>query len=76
MELDDKGNLKGAEALSESIKSNYSSFIVSTESRGAGTETPPSDPSIMTKEAFEKLSLSERMNYANEHPSEAANFLK
>ena len=76
MELDDKGNLKGAEALSESIKSDYSGFIVVTETHGAGAETPPGDPNVMTKEAFSKLSLSEQMSYANEHPSEAATFLK
>lgn len=76
MELDTEGKLKGADALSEGIKSDYGGFIVSTEIHGAGIETPPGDPNTMTKEAFEKLSLSERMNYANEHPSEAANFLK
>lgn len=76
MELDKDGKLKGADALSESIKSDYNGFIVSTETHGAGAETPPGDPNTMTKEAFEKLSLSERMSYANEHPSEAANFLR
>ena len=76
MELDETGSLKGADKLSEGIKSDYSGFVVNTETHGAGTETPPADPNTMTKEAFEKLSLSERMNYANEHPSEAANFLK
>lgn len=76
MELDDKGNLKDVNALSESIKSDYSGFIVSTETHGAGAETPPGDPNSMSKEAFEKLSLSDRMAYANAHPSEAANFLK
>lgn len=76
MELDKDGKLKGVDALSESIKTDYSGFIVSTETHGAGAETPPGDPNTMTKEAFEKLSLAERMSYANEHPSEAANFLK
>ena len=76
MELDDKGSLKDANALSESIKSDYSGFVVNTETHGAGTETPPSDPNVMTKEAFEKLSLSEQMSYANAHPSEASAFLK
>lgn len=76
MELDDKGSLKDANALSESIKSDYSGFVVNTATHGAGTETPPSDPNVMTKEAFEKLSLSEQMSYANAHPSEASAFLK
>ena len=30
----------------------------------------------MTKEAFDKLPLNERMAYANEHPAEASEFLK
>ena len=76
MELDREGKLKGADQLSEGIKSDYSGFIVSTETRGAGTETPPADPNSMTKEAFEKLSLAERMSYANEHPGEVSNLLK
>ncbi len=76
MELDGDGKIKGADKLSESIKSDYSGFIVSTETHGAGVETPPGDPNTMTKEAFEKLSLSERMSYANEHPAEVSNFLK
>lgn len=76
MEIDTDDKLKGADKLSESIKSDYSGFVVSTESHGAGAETPPADPNTMTKEAFEKLSLSERMSYANEHPTEVSNFLK
>jgi hypothetical protein len=76
MELEKEGKLKGADQLSEEIKSDYSGFIVSTETHGAGTETPPADPNSMTKEAFEKLSLAERMSYANEHPGEVSNLLK
>lgn len=76
MELDENGKLKNADKIAESIKTDYSGFIVSTETKGAGTETPPSDPNVMTKEAFEKLSLSERMSYANAHPTEASVFMK
>lgn len=76
MELDGEGKLKDADKIAESAKSKYSGFIVSTEAHGAGTETPPADPNTMTKEAFEKLPLSEQMSYANAHPSEAHNFLK
>ena len=76
MVIGDDGKLKDADKLSESIKSDYDGFIVNTETRGADTETPPSDGSAMTKEAFEHMSLSERMSYANAHPAEASNFLK
>lgn len=76
MELDSDGKFKDANKISDKIKSDYSGFIVNSETHGAGTETPPSTPDGMTKEAFEKLSLSERMTYANAHPAEASNFLK
>lgn len=76
MELGEDGKLKDADKISESIKSDYSGFVVSTETKGAGTETPPADNSTMTKEAFEKLSLSEQMSYANAHPSEVSSLLK
>lgn len=76
MELDENGKLKDADKISESIKSDYSGFVINTETKGAGTETPPGDNSAMTKEAFEKLPLSERMSYANAHPSEVSEFLK
>lgn len=76
MELDSDGKFKDVNKISEKIKSDYSGFIVNSETHGAGTETPPSTPDGMTKEAFEKLSLSERMTYANAHPAEASNFLK
>ena len=76
MKLDKDGNLKDADQLSESIKADYTGFIVSTETHGAGAETPPGDTNSMTKEAFEKLSLSEQMAYANEHPGEVSTLLK
>ena len=76
MELDSEGKFKDANKISDKIKSDYSGFIVNSETHGAGTETPPSTPDGMTKEAFEKLPLSERMTYANAHPAEASNFLR
>ena len=76
MKLDAEGKLKNADKITETIKSDYSGFIVSTETHGAGAETPPANPNVITKEAFDKMSLSERMSFANEHPTEASNFLK
>lgn len=76
MELGDDGKFKDETKLAEGIKTDYESFMVSEETRGTNPETPPGDSGAMTKEAFQKMSLSERMNYANAHPTEASNFLK
>ena len=51
VELDDKGAIKGADKLTESIKSEWADFITTTETRGAQTSNPPANnPSgAMTK---------------------------
>ena len=51
VELDDKGAIKGADKLTESIKSEWADFITTTETRGAQTYNPPANnPSgAMTK---------------------------
>lgn len=41
LELDDKGELKDAEKLTASIKSEWEDFIVSSGTQGAETSTPP-----------------------------------
>ncbi len=41
MKLDKDGNLVDADKLTESIKSDWSGFITSTETKGAGVDTPP-----------------------------------
>lgn len=43
VELDEKGAIKGADKLSESIKSEWADFITTTETRGANTSTPPAN---------------------------------
>lgn len=51
VELDDKGSIKGADKLTESIKSEWADFITTTETRGAQTSNPPANNhgSAMTK---------------------------
>lgn len=51
VELDEKGTIKGADKLTESIKSEWADFITTTETRGASTSNPPANnPSgAMTK---------------------------
>lgn len=43
VELDDKGAIKGADKLTESIKSEWADFITTTETRGANTANPPAN---------------------------------
>lgn len=50
IELED-GKIKDADKLTEQIKTEWSEFIVNTQTRGARTQTPPkTDPNIKTKE--------------------------
>ncbi len=41
IELDDKGEIKGADEVKKNIEKEWSDFIVTEETRGAGTQTPP-----------------------------------
>ena len=51
VELDDKGAIKGADKLTESIKSEWADFITTTETRGASTSNPPANNGVAkTKE--------------------------
>lgn len=59
------GKIEGAEELTKSIKENYKDYITTTEQRGADTQNPPDNGG---GSAFEKMSLSEKMEYANAHP--------
>lgn len=43
MKLDKDGNLENADKLSESIKSDWSGFITSTETKGSNVENPPAE---------------------------------
>lgn len=41
IELDDEGNIKDSDKVVENIKSEWSEFIVTESTKGAGTENPP-----------------------------------
>ena len=43
VELDEKGTIKGADKLAESIKSEWADFITTTQTRGASTSNPPAN---------------------------------
>ena len=53
VELTDKGEIKGADKLTESVKAEWADFITTTEIQGAQTATPPANTGggrTMTKE--------------------------
>lgn len=69
VELDSEGKVTNVDALVTDIKSEWADFITTTKVEGAKTETPPSSTG---GNEFEKLSLAEKMAYANQHPQEEA----
>ncbi len=67
LELDADGKtLKDANNLKEAIKADYADFVTKTSESGAETKTPPENKGG----TFEKMTLSEKMAYANEHPND------
>ncbi len=60
VELDDKGAIKDADKLTESVKSEWSDFIVTTTTKGADTANPPTNTggSAMTRDQI--MSIKDR----------------
>lgn len=77
IELTKDNKLKSIDKLTETIKNEWADFIESEGQAGSQTPNPPGNNvnGGMTKEEFNKLSLSERMDYANAHPNETAKLL-
>jgi chromosome segregation ATPase len=69
LEIDEDGKVKNAEKLTENIKSEWADFITTEGKKGADVSKPPTNTGGDT---FEKLSLQDKMNYANEHPDDAS----
>lgn len=56
IELDGKGQIKGADKLTESIKSEWADFISTSTTRGVQTATPPAvGGSTMTREQISSI---------------------
>lgn len=64
-ELDKDGKPKDENKILENIKNEWADFIVKTTTKGADVQTPPDNNGGST---FEKMSLAEKMAYANENP--------
>ena len=60
VELDESGKIKEAEKLTESIKNEWADFIVSTNTKGADTATPPTtSKKSFSREDIAKMSPDE-----------------
>ena len=70
MKLDKDGNLVDADKLIESIKSEWSDFVTSSSTKGAGVETPPAGGgSTKTKEEIMAIKdTSERQQAMKDNP--------
>lgn len=67
LELDADGKtLKDASKLKEAIKADYADFITEESGSGAETSTPPGSGG----NAFDAMTLTDKMMYANEHPDD------
>lgn len=60
------GKITNEKDLTESITSDWSDFIVTVDKQGASVPNPPANNGGDT---FEKMSLAEKMAYANENPN-------
>lgn len=72
VELDEKGKIKGADKLMESIKAEWSDFITTTQVIGANTPTPPVNTggSAMTKDEIMNIKdTGERQRAIAENPA-------
>lgn len=66
--IGEDGKLENAKELEKTITSEWSDFVVKETVQGANTANPPANVGGST---FEKMSLAEKMSYANENPDNA-----
>lgn len=60
VELDESGKIKEADKLTENIKTEWADFIVSTNTQGANTATPPTNSKkSFSREDIDKMSPAE-----------------
>ena len=75
LELDENGKIVNEGTIKETIKSEWSDFIVQNAEIGANTPCPPTNTH---GGVFGSMSLADKMAYANENPTapEVISFLK
>ena len=69
------GEVKDAEAFEKSVSETWADYIPKQGERRNDPDNPP-DAKPTGKEAFDAMSLSEQMQYANAHPEEVAAYMK
>lgn len=76
-ELDEDGKFKNAKDLAKEIEAEWEDYIDHEVEQGAEVDNPP-DNDLEGRSNFESMTLTEKMLYANEHPTapEVINFLK
>lgn len=74
LKLGEDGKLENEATITEGIKKDWAAFITTTSTHGADVDNPPGGSGAMTREEFDKMPLSKRMEYANAHPAEVAGF--
>lgn len=65
IEIDEKGVIKDSKKYVDSIKDEWSDFVVTKTVKGADVPNPPTN---VGGNSFEKMSLAEKMAFANDHP--------
>lgn len=70
------GKLVDSKALADSIKTEWADFVVKPGAKGDKPDNPPAGGGEMTKEAFDSMSLSDKMAFANSNPAKYAEFTK
>lgn len=75
LELGEDGKIKDATALDALVAGTFSGLVSTITTKGANTPNPPANNGG-GKAAFDTMPLSERMKFANEHPNEAAEYMK
>lgn len=70
VEFDEKGNIKDSDKLTDGIKSDWSEFVVKTETKGATVDNPPStNGNVKTREDILKITdRDERRKAIAENP--------
>lgn len=69
VELDGEA-LKDAEAVLKPIREAHAGLFGTVQNQGTPPLNPPAGDGKMTRESFEKLPLSKRMEYINAHPEQ------
>ena len=65
----ENGKIKNKTVLDDLLKGDFEIFITKESVMGADTPTPPANTGGST---FEKMTLADKMKFANEHPNDEA----